>query len=70
MVLLDYPFAEAEAKSPSALLGGEAGFEYFIDILAADALAGIGNIDKDAVGVLLDLDTDLSFSFHGIECVL
>ena len=70
MVLLDYPFGQAEAEAPASFFGGEAGFEDLLEIPGGDALTGIGNVDQDLFLLVLDVDGNRPSAFHGVEGVL
>ena len=66
----DDALGEREPQSPATALGGVSGLKDALEILASDALAGVGNFDKSHSIVATDGDSDRACAVHGIDSVL
>ena len=67
VILLDDALGEGESKSPTAFLGGEAGLEYVVEILAGYALAAIGYIYIYVSSVACEFYGDEALATHGVN---
>ena len=69
VIFLDDAFCKRQSEAPAATLGGKARVEHVLEVFARDAFAGVGDVDKDAVGIRCYGDAQRAFALHGVDSI-